>query len=104
MATVSQGKPLELHLSLPSFPVTTQRISLRPLALLLLLLWLTERALSTLPPFPASRSRVKNRGERLRGKSLFDQRDPAGFQINQQKPQTLIHPATHIGGEWDEIT
>lgn len=47
---------------------------------------------------------MTNRGARLRGKSSSNQRDPADFQINQQKPQALIHPATHFGGEWEEIT
>lgn len=47
---------------------------------------------------------MTNRDARLRGKSSSNQRDPADFQINQRKPQALIHPATHFGGEWEEIT
>lgn len=55
MAMVSQGKPQELYFSLPSFPVNSlsQRISLGPLALLLLL-WLKEKTFTIVPlPQPA---------------------------------------------------
>lgn len=31
-------------------------------------------------------------------------RDPAGFQVNQQKPQALIHTANHLGEEGEENT
>lgn len=96
------GISLELCFSLPSFPVNSpsQRISLGPLALLLL--WLKKRAFST-HSLSQPAGAVTNRGARLRGKSLSDQRDPANFQINQQKPQTMIHPATNFGGEWEKI-
>lgn len=97
------GISLELCFSLPSFPVnsSSQRISLGPLALLLLL-WLKKRAFSTQPLSQPAKA-VTNRGARLRGKSLSDQKDPASFQINQQNPQAVIHPATNFGGEWEKI-